>query len=880
MGGTVGLDLELYRRDVVIAESPNVRLSVIDIDPGFTRGALLFVHGFGGRAAQWKYQLLEFSAEYRVVAPDLRGHHSSSKPHTHYTLDELVDDLAHVVESLEVPKPFIMVGHSFGGALVAAYATRYPDHLERLVLIATATQFPLVWPARLAFRLPVAVLRPVSRFVRRALSAPPHVLKAFYHNAMAPWDGQQVFPHVQKPTLVIVGHRDRVFPQATFAEVPRLLPNAESIDVGASAHLVPLERPEAVNRAISRFLGDEATSWRAKARNRIAHQRPWIKHYETGVPATVAIPRQPLYRFLESAARRHPLRPALIFYGRRVSYWELNEAATRFALGLQRLGVQKGDRVMLLLPNMPQAVIAYYGSLKIGAAVVLTNPLFDEASLTHQLRDSGAETLVTMSAFYPMVRRARRNSSLKHVIVSNIKEYLPPIKHLIFTLSRERSEGHRADLGDEPDTYRWDEIVYPGLVRPTPAEVSPNDPAVILYTGGTTDRPKGVMLSHYNLVANTIQVRHWLPDVQESKEVVLGVLPFSHSYGMTACMNVSISLAAAIVLLPTFATHEVLDAIKRYKPTLFPGVPTMYTAISDYPGVRRFGLSSIRACISGAAPLPVEVKEAFERLTRGRLVEGYGLTEASPVTHINPLGGRQVTGSIGLPIPNTDAKVVDLFTGEQLPPGEVGELLVRGPQVMQGYWHLPEETARTLIPDPSTKYVDGGDDNSVVHGSVKHSNLRGETGTGRWLRTGDVAMADEDGYFCIIDRKKDMIIAGDYNVFPRDVEEVLYESPKVFEAAVVGIPYRAQEQAVEALIKAYVVLKQGERATEEEILAMCKARLEEWAVPDRVEFRTELPKSIVGKVLRRLLAEEEVSRNKKRGVGANDDYIAGDPEKG
>jgi long-chain acyl-CoA synthetase len=831
---SIGLDLALYRRDVVISESPDVRLSVIDIDPGLTRGTILFVHGFGGRATQWKYQLAEFSASYRVIAPDLRGHHNSSKPRTHYTVDEFVDDLAQVLESLDVPKPIVMVGHSFGGALVAAYATRYPDDLERLVLIATASQFPLIWPARIAFRLPVAVLQPVSHFVRRALSAPPHVLKAYYHNAMASWDGRQVFPHVQKPTLVIKGHRDRVFPRATFAEVPQLLPNAESVDVGASAHLVPLERPQAVNRAISRFLGDGATSWRARAQNHIARRRPWIKYYEAGVPPTVAIPRQPLHRFLESAARHHPLRTALIFYGRRVSYWELNEAANRFALGLQRLGVQKGDRVMLLLPNMPQAVIAYYGALKIGAVVVLTNPLFEESALTYQLRDSGAETLVTISAFYSMVRRARRDTDLKRVIVTNIKEYLPPFKQLVFTLTREQAEGHRVDLSGEHDTYRWGEIAYPGLARPTPVEVTPADLALIQYTGGTTDRPKGVMLSHYNL--------------QEGKEVVLGVLPFSHSYGMTACMNVGISLAAAIVLLPTFATQEVLETIKRYEPTLFPGVPTMYTAINDYPGVRRFGLSSIRACISGAAPLPIEVKEAFERLTRGRLVEGYGLTEASPVTHINPMGGRQAGGSIGLPIPNTDARVVDLRTGEDLPPGEVGELLVRGPQVMQGYWNLPEESARALILDPSAKYP--------------RNTGRGEDGNGgaeasRWLRTGDVAVADEDGYFRIIDRKRDMIIAGDYNVFPRDVEEILYESPKVFEAAVVGVPYGAQEQAVEALIKAYVVLKQGEQATEEEILAMCKARLEEWAVPDRVEFRTELPKSMVGKVLRRMLAEDE-----------------------
>ena len=832
------MDLELYRRDVTISTLPDVHLRVIDIDPGFTQGTIVFVHGFGGRATHWKYQLAEFSADYRVIAPDLRGHHHSSQPNTRYTVDEMVDDLAHVVASLNVVKPFAMVGHSFGGALVASYALRYPDDLERLVLIATASQFPLVWPARMAFRLPVAVLRPVSRFVRRALSAPPHVLKAFYHNGMAGWDGRQVFPHLSKPTLVIMGHRDRVFPQANFAEVPLLLPNAESVDVGASAHMVPLERPQAVNRAIARFLGDGATSWRAQVQKRVARQRPWVKYYDAGVPPGVAIPRQPLHRFLESAARRHPLRPALVFYGRRISYWELNEAAARFALGLQRLGVQKGDRVMVLLPNMPQAVIAYYGALKAGAVVVLSNPLFDEATLAYQLRDSGASTLVTMSAFYPMVRRARRDTDLKQVIVTSIKEYLPPLKHLFFTLTREQTEGHRIDLSGESDTYWWRQVAFPGLARPAPVEVLPEDLALLQYTGGTTDLPKGVMLSHYNLVANTIQVRHWLSDVQEGKEVLLGVLPFSHSYGMTACMNVGISLSAAIVLLPTFATQEVLETIKRHRPTLFPGVPTMYTAINDYPGVQRYGLSSIRACISGAAPLPVEVKEAFERLTRGRLVEGYGLTEASPVTHVNPMGGRQVTGSIGLPIPNTDAKVIDLHSGETLHPGEVGELLVRGPQVMLGYWKLPEETAHALIPDPAAQLAVEGD-------------------KAPWLRTGDIAIADEDGYFRIIDRKKDMIIAGDYNVFPRDVEEVLYELPKVFEAAVVGIPYGTQEQAVEAIIKAYVVLKKGEQATEEEILARCKARLEEWAVPDRIEFRTELPKSMVGKVLRRMLAEEE-----------------------
>jgi long-chain acyl-CoA synthetase len=326
-------------------------------------------------------------------------------------------------------------------------------------------------------------------------------------------------------------------------------------------------------------------------------------------------------------------------------------------------------------------------------------------------------------------------------------------------------------------------------------------------------------------VANAIQIRHWITDAQEGKEILLGVLPFSHAYGMTVCMNLAICLASAIVLLPTFVTKDVLKAIYKYKPTFFPGVPTMYTALNDCPGVRKYRVSSIRACLSGAAPLPIEVQEAFEKLTKGKLVEGYGLTEASPVTHANPLYGLRKAGSIGVPVPGTEAKIIDLKTGEDLPPGEIGELAVKGPQVMAGYWNMPEETTQVI--------QDG------------------------WLRTGDVARMDEDGYFQIIDRKKDMIIAGEYNVYPRDVEEVLYEHPKVLEAAVVGIPYEHQEQAVRAFIKAFIVLKHGEEATEEEIRRLCEERLDEYKIPQRIEFRAELPKSMVGKVLRRMLAEEE-----------------------
>ena len=368
-------------------------------------------------------------------------------------------------------------------------------------------------------------------------------------------------------------------------------------------------------------------------------------------------------------------------------------------------------------------------------------------------------------------------------------------------------------------------VLLSGQYAPQPmSEPRVGDLAVIAYTGGTTVAPRGVMLSHRNLAANALQVRHWVPDLREGREVFLSVLPFTHSYGQTTALIVPVMMGATMVILPTFITGQVLRAIRRHRPTLFPGVPTMYTAINNFAGARRYGIRSIRACISGAAPLPVEVQEAFEKLTRGRLVEGYGLTEAGPVTHANPLYGRRKIGCIGLPVPSTEAMVVDLLSGERLPPGAIGELAVRGPQVMRGYWGAPAETSEVLRPDG-------------------------------WLLTGDVARADEEGYFQIIARKREMILAGAYQVYPRDVEEVLYEHPKVKEVAVVGIQ---RSDSPSQVIKAYVVLRAGETASPDELMELCRRRLAEYAVPWEIEFRDDLPKSFVGKVLRRLLVEEDM----------------------
>ncbi len=554
---------------------------------------------------------------------------------------------------------------------------------------------------------------------------------------------------------------------------------------------------------------------------------PWLASYESAVPRTIDYPDAPLQHLLKEAARRHPNNLATIYFGGKLTYAELYAQVNAFAAGLSAMGVKKGDRVALLLPNCPQNVIAYYGALTAGAIVVPTNPLYVEKELAHQFNDSGAETVVTLTRFYPAVARVRPKTRVKNIIVSNIKDYFSPVMRFLFTLLKEKKQGDRVSFSGDANAVAFTGLIESHIARAreghVPAvEVNPDDVALFQYTGGTTGVSKGAMLTHRNLVANTFQTRHWLADAEDGQEGMLSVIPFFHVYGMTTCMNFSVNLASTMVLLPKFELHDVLKTINKYKPTIFPGVPTMYVAINNYPEVHKYDLKSIRVCISGAAPLPVEVQQKFESLTGGKLVEGYGLTEASPVTHCTPINGRRKIGSIGVPFPDTEARIVDLETRQTaLPVGEAGELAIRAPQVMKGYWNMPEETENVL--------------------------------QGEWLYTGDIAKMDEDGYFYIVDRKKDMILAGGFNIYPRDVEEVLFQHPKVKEAVVAGIPdeYRGET------VKAYVVLKDGETATAEEIIEFCRERIARYKAPKLVEFRAELPKTLVGKVLRRVLVEEE-----------------------
>jgi long-chain acyl-CoA synthetase len=558
-------------------------------------------------------------------------------------------------------------------------------------------------------------------------------------------------------------------------------------------------------------------------------ERPWVKFYERGVPESLTYPDLTLGNVLGQTAAKYPDNTALVFYGRKISYTELDALVNRFANALTGLGVKKGDRVALMLPNVPQMVIAYYGTLRLGAIAVATNPLYHEHELEVQLRDSGAETLVAVDMFYPVISRALPKTGVKRLVLCGIKDYLPFPLNLLYPI-KARIEKQWVRVKRVPPIYDFLSLLGKAQATPVSTAVSPDDIAILQYTGGTTGTPKGAILTHRNLVVNAVHNRAWLTVRKEGEERVLAVIPFFHVYGMTTAMNLGVLMGASLILIPKFHTKEVLHFINKYRPTIFPGIQAMYMAIGNYPKIHKYDLTSIKAAISGAGPLMREVQERFEQLTKARIVEGYGLSEASPVTHCNPVFGKRKLGSIGLPFPDMDAKIMDIETGEnEMPVGEPGELVVKGPQVMKGYWNKPEETARAL--------------------------------RGGWLHTGDIAKMDEEGYFFIVDRIKDMIKTVGENVYPREVEEVLFTHPKVKDAVVVGLPHEA---FMGEKIKAYIVLKEGEAATAEEIIGFCREQLSKFKVPKEVEFRSELPKTLVGKVLRRVLRDQEMKKREAK----------------
>jgi len=564
--------------------------------------------------------------------------------------------------------------------------------------------------------------------------------------------------------------------------------------------------------------------------------KPWLAHYDKGVPQTFDIPNVPLFHFLEESARKYPNRACTIFKGAVISFKEMDAATNRIAAMLVELGIKKGDRVGIFMPNSPQFVMIFFGILKAGGVVVATNPLYTAPEIEHQASDAGIEYMFVMTNFYNTIKKAQPKTKIKKLIVTNLKEALPPITRILFTLLREKKGGFRIENGlRDGDIWLSDLLAqHKDTPRPT-LEVVPDDTALFQYSGGTTGVSKGAVALHRNIVANALQIKSWMTGLDEGSEVLLMAIPLFHVYGMVAGMSFAMATSASMVMVPNPRDlKDVLENISKYKATIFPGVPAMYNSINNHPDVKagKYDLSSIKACISGSAALMRETKDQFEKLTGGKVFEGYGLSEAPTATHCNPLLGVNKTGSIGMPLPNVEVKLISLDDGEtELPQGEIGEIIVHGPQVMKGYHNMPTETANSL--------------RTMKDGKV-------------WLFTGDIARMDEDGYFYIVDRKKELIKPGGYQVWPREVEEAIMDHPKVLDVGVAGIPdpYRGET------VKAWIVLKPGETATTEDIKAFCKERLAAYKVPTHYEFRDELPKTTVGKILRRELVRQHKEESK------------------
>lgn len=565
--------------------------------------------------------------------------------------------------------------------------------------------------------------------------------------------------------------------------------------------------------------------------------RPWLRNYPSGVPADIESTDQTVPDLIRHAASCYPERVAFTYYGRHLTFREIDRLSSAFANRLIERGFQPGDRVLVVLANMPQYPIVHLGTMKAGGVVAALSPLLVEREIAQLATDSGAKIVVALDRVWDRIAPLIEQGVIERAIMTGPQDFLPTVKRLLYPLK------YRKEMISVPfDSARGIESLRAMLKgasnRDPMVPIEPSAIAAFQYTGGTTGLPKAAVLTHRNLVANVLQVRAWVRDLKEGEETILSILPFFHSYGVTLCLHIAAYIGATTVLVPRFEIADVMEQIKRYQPTGLPGVPTLYSAIIgavDRNPERQESMRSIQYCISGGAPLPLAIQQRFEELTGGHLVEGYGLSEASPVTHANPLDGRSRIGTIGMPLPSTEARVVDLETREPVPIGERGEIAVRGPQVMQGYWDRPEDTVAVLSEDG-------------------------------WLYTGDVGVMDEDGYFQIVDRQKDVIITGGENIYPREIEEVLYTHPKIADAAVVGVPHAVGGQVV----KAFIAVKPGETLERREVLQFCGERLAKYKVPRQIEFREELPKSASGKILRRALAEEEAAKPRRRRASEKD----------
>ena len=553
---------------------------------------------------------------------------------------------------------------------------------------------------------------------------------------------------------------------------------------------------------------------------------PWFSSYDKGVPHDIVIPEGGLQNILDTAAETYGQREAIVFQNTHISYRELKELAEKLAASLRRRGVRPGDRVSIMLPNLPQTFIAFWGVMKAGAVAVMTNPLYMESELTHQIKDSGAKHLITLDIFWPKIAALREQLELDVCYVTRVRDALKFPLSWLQPFSARRQGTWVPVPFDGKEVVAWKDLFKTTERLSVEVADAHETIALLQYTGGTTGLSKGAMLTHANLLANLTQLMAIIQQPPEKEHVFLALLPLFHVFGLTITLLLPARMAARVVPMPRYVPADMLEAFKKYQFTAFIGAPSVYISLLQQKNLAQYDLHHIIFCISGSAPMPVEWLKKFEEVTGTPITEGFGLTEASPVTHANPVFGKQKPGSIGVPVPGTLARIVDTEDGERvLAHNEIGELVIKGPQVMKGYWNRPEETARTIR--------DG------------------------WLYTGDIAYMDEEGYFYIVDRKKDLIIVGGYNVYPREIDEVLHTHPKIREAVTVGVNHRSRGETV----KAYIVPEEGANLTVPEVVALCRQKLASFKVPRLIEFREELPKTMVGKVLRRILREEELHKS-------------------
>jgi len=552
--------------------------------------------------------------------------------------------------------------------------------------------------------------------------------------------------------------------------------------------------------------------------------RPWLRAYDPEVISSIDYEKVPLHRLLDRAAEKWPKRKAVVFQNWSASYGKLRRLTEIFAANLKNMGLRKGDRVALMMPNTPQALVAYWGCLRAGAVVVWTNPLYMETEILHHFNDCEARFLIAVDLLWPRLEKLRPELPIEKYFFTSIADGLAFPLNLLYNL-KARREGNRPSVPFDNKTIFPFKQLLKGSETYTCDRIDPDEVALLQYTGGTTGVAKGCMLTHFNMGANVQQCKAMLAELEKEPQTFLGVLPYFHIYGLTTCVNWPVSIGATLIPFPRYVPQDVLKGIHKHRPTVFPGAPSVYISLLQQKNVAKFDMKSINYCVSGSAPMPIEYIEKFNEMTEATILEGFGLTEASPVTHLNPIHGTRKSGSIGLPFPDTDAKIVDMDVGgESLPAGKMGELVIRGPQVMKGYYNRSDATADVL--------------------------------RNGWLYTGDIAYMDEEGYFFIVDRKKDLIISGGYNIYPREIDEVLFAHPKVKEAVTVGIPHGGRGE----IVKVYLVLEPGEKLSRADVIGYCREKLANYKVPRQVEFRDELPKTMVGKVLRRALRDEEVAK--------------------